>query len=440
MTKMETICILGLGYIGLPTAAMFAKHGKRVIGVDINEKVIHKLNNGEIHIQEPGLIDVVRDAILSGNLRISEKPQTADAFIIAVPTPFKKEIGKTKDGVNFKKADMSYVISAAEAILPFLDEGNLVILESTSPPRTTIDLIKPILEQSGLRAGKDFYLAYSPERVLPGKILNELVQNARVIGGVNKESSKAGKNLYATFVKGEILLTDSTTAEMTKLMENTYRDVNIALANEFSRLAEPIGFDIWEAISLANYHPRVNILQPGIGVGGHCISVDPWFLIEAEPEKTSLIRIAREVNDSQAEYIAKKVLEIIGNYNHAKSILAFGLTYKPDVDDLRESPALEVINYLIKEEVEVVYLDPYVKKDISDKFINIKNKYSDIAKSTILLLLVGHSEYTHIIPTVMKDSKNIDLIVDTINYLDKNNLDELDVVINCIGKKDDKSL
>ena len=272
--KFQKICVLGLGYIGLPTASTFATHNLQVIGVDVNPEVVETLRGGRLHIQEPGLRNVVQEALRSGNLEIHSSPKPADAFIIAVPTPFYDD----------KRADMRFVISAAEAIVPFLKPGNLVVLESTSPPRTTVDLVAPILEKSGLKAGSDFLLGYSPERVLPGQILRELIENARVIGGINLKSAEAGRDLYSVFVRGEIRLTDATTAEMVKLMENTYRDVNIAISNEFAHLSDRFGIDVWEAISIANLHPRVNILSPGPGVGGHCISVDPWFLVEAAPD------------------------------------------------------------------------------------------------------------------------------------------------------------
>lgn len=290
----EKICVLGLGYIGLPSASTFATHGMKVVGVDVNRKIVETLQNGGLHIHEPGLRTLAQAAIRSGNLSISDRPEEADAFIIAVPTPFHAD----------KSADLSYVISASEAVVPYLRAGNLVVLESTSPPRTTVDVVAPILEKSGLKAGVDFYLAYTPERVLPGQILRELIENARVIGGVDAASAQAGFDLYSTFVRGDIVLTDATTAEMVKLMENTYRDVNIAIANEFSRLADRFGVDVWEAISLANRHPRVEILRPGPGVGGHCISVDPWFLVDAAPDLANLIRMARSVNDTQPDFVA----------------------------------------------------------------------------------------------------------------------------------------
>ena len=273
--NFQKICVIGLGYIGLPTASTFATHGLRVVGVDINPHVIETLRNGNIHIYEPGLRTVVEAAVRSGNLTVSDQPEEADAFLILVPTPFYEDEYGEYEGRKYRRADLRAVTAATESIVPHLRKGNLVILESTSPPRTTVDLVQPILEKSGLKAGIDFHLCYSPERVFPGQILRELIENARVVGGVTPESAAAGCELYSIFVKGEIIATDATTAELVKLMENTTRDVNIALANEFARLAEKYGVDVWEAIDLANRHPCINIINPGPGVGGHCISVDP---------------------------------------------------------------------------------------------------------------------------------------------------------------------
>jgi UDP-N-acetyl-D-mannosaminuronic acid dehydrogenase len=333
--RFHSLCVLGLGYIGLPTASTFATNGLQVIGVDVNRRIVDVLRNGEIHIQEPGLRGLVQAAFESGKLRVAEQPEPADVFLIAVPTPIQAD----------KRADLTAVRAAARAIAPLLRPGNLVVLESTSPPRTTVDVVAPILADSGLRPGEDFWLAYSPERVLPGQILRELIENARVIGGINRASAEAGRELYAIFVRGEIVLTDATTAEMVKLMENTYRDVNIAVANEFAALAEGFGVDVWEAIALANRHPRVAVLRPGPGVGGHCISVDPWFLVESSPEATELIRQARLVNDRQPERVVRRLEAALGGLR-GKIIAALGLAYKADVDDLRESPALEVARRL----------------------------------------------------------------------------------------------
>ncbi len=359
---MKEICILGLGYIGLPTAAMFATHGYKVTGMDVNSHIIDVLNNGDIHIEEPGLKEVVTDAIQSGNLCVSSQVQPADVFIIAVPTPFKHSESGEYEGYKYKLSDMGAVTSAAEAIVPHLRKGNLVVLESTSPPKTTTDLLIPILEKSGLSAGEDFYLVYSPERVLPGQILNELVNNARVIGGITPESANVGKKVYSAFVKGEIITTDSTTAEMVKLMENTYRDVNIAIANEFALLAERMEVDVWEAISIANRHPRVRILQPGPGVGGHCIAIDPWFLVESAPDLTNLIRTSRTRNDSMPQHVVERIEGMLTGLKDP-IVACLGLTYKANVDDIRESPAVEVVKLLTEHGISVRAFDPHAKPE-----------------------------------------------------------------------------
>ena len=416
----QKICFIGLGYIGLPTASTFAIHGLKVLGVDINPNIINTLKSGEIHIHEPGLRDVVTRAIQSGNFSFSTQPEEADAFIIAVPTPFKEDVQGEYHGQRYKLADMASVTSATEAIVPHLRRGNLVIVESTSPPLTTLDLVKPILEKSGLKAGIDFYLCYSPERVLPGQILRELVENARVVGGITPESAKAGHDLYATFVRGEILETDSTTAEMVKIMENTTRDVNIAIANEFSRLAEKFGVDVWEAIRLANRHPRINILSPGPGVGGHCISVDPWFFVEAAPELTPLTYHARQVNDEQPHFVVEKVKQVLGNLKN-KRIAALGLAYKPDVDDLRESPATEVIHLLQKEGAVVKAWEPF-KPDANIKGIDFASDLETaIQDADAILLLVRHSEFVNFKPEVIASKTTARVLVDCVNGWDQEN-------------------
>jgi len=402
--RFESLCVLGLGYIGLPTASTFATHGIKVVGVDTNTQIVESLNHGQVHLFEPGLRTLVQAAIGSKNLTILGAPKKADAFIIAVPTPFKDE----------KLADLSYVISAAEAIVPFLEKGNLVILESTSPPRTTMDIVAPILEKSGLKAGADFHLAYSPERVLPGQILRELIENARVIGGIDRQSAEAGKDLYSTFVRGEIILTDATTAEMVKLMENTYRDINIAAANEFSRLATHFEVDIWEAIGIANLHPRVKILRPGPGVGGHCISVDPWFFVEAAPNLAQLIHTARQVNDEQPQFVVASLTAAAGNLQ-GKKIAALGLSYKPNVDDLRESPAIEVVKELVAAGCTVSIYEPY-KTDFSITGAITATSLSEAVKDAdIILLLVPHTQLTEIKPEEVKSLARSAVIFDTVN-------------------------
>ena len=412
--NFQKICVLGLGYIGLPTASTFATHGLKVVGVDTNPRVIETLRDGNLHIHEPGLGAVLEAALQGGNLTVSSQPEEADTFLIAVPTPFHQEAHGEYDGRQYKLADMRAVTSATEAILPHLRKGNLVVLESTSPPRTTLDLVAPILERSGLKAGSDFFLCYSPERVLPGQILRELIENARVVGGVTPESAAAGHDLYATFVKGEIIETDATTAEMVKLMENTTRDVNIAIANEFSRLAEKFGVDVWEAISLANRHPRINILNPGPGVGGHCISVDPWFLVEAAPELTPLIYHARQVNDGQPRFVMEIVERTLGTLNGRK-IAALGLAYKPDVDDLRESPATEVVHLLQEAGAQIKAWEPF-KPDADLHGIDMACTLEEaIVEAEALLLLVSHTEFRELNPEELSSKTKARIAIDTVN-------------------------
>jgi UDP-N-acetyl-D-mannosaminuronic acid dehydrogenase len=412
--NFQKICVLGLGYIGLPTASTFAAHGLKVLGVDVNPHVVETLKKGEIHIHEPGLREVVEAALQSGNLTVSSQPEEADAFLIAVPTPFHEGKYGEYDGRKYRLADMRAVTSATKAIVPYLRKGNLVILESTSPPRTTLDLIQPILEGSGLKAGSDFFLCYSPERVLPGQILRELIENARVVGGVSPESARAGRDLYATFVKGEIIETDATTAEMVKLMENTTRDVNIAIANEFSRLAEKFGVDVWEAIRLANLHPRINILSPGPGVGGHCISVDPWFFVETAPELASLIYHARQVNDEQPLFVVEKARQALGDLN-GKKIAALGLAYKPDVDDLRESPAIEVLHLLQREGAQVKAWEPF-KPDAKLKGVEMASSLdSALHYADAILLLVRHTEFVQFDPNEIASKTKARVVIDTVN-------------------------
>ncbi len=406
----EKVCILGLGYIGLPTASTLATHGLRVVGVDVNPQVIATLRNGGLHLHEPGLRTLVRAALQSGNLTVSEQPEEADAFVIAVPTPFRRRA----DNAPYPAADLSYVRAAAQAIVPHLRPGNLVVLEATSPPRTTVDVVAPILEQSGLRAGADFHLAYSPERVLPGQILRELIENDRVIGGIDPPSAAAGRDLYAAFVRGEIFLTDATTAEMVKLMENTYRDVNIAIANTFSRLADRFGIDVWEAIALANRHPRVDILRPGPGVGGHCISVDPWFLVEAAPDLTPLIATARRLNDTQPRFVVELVRRALGDL-FGRRIAALGLAYKPDVDDLRESPAIEVVHLLQAEGALVKAYEPYKTDAALEGLTLVPDLDSALEEAEVLLVLVGHRPFRDLQPSEVASRTPARLIVDTAN-------------------------
>ncbi|HDK7174812.1 TPA: UDP-N-acetyl-D-mannosamine dehydrogenase [Clostridium botulinum] len=399
------ICIIGLGYIGLPTSAMFASHGHEVIGVDVNKKVVNALNKGEIIIEEPYLDILVQAAVTSGNLKAQLKPSEADAFIIAVPTPI------TKD----KKADMTYVKAATESILPYIRKGNLVILESTSPTGTTEEVMKPILEKSGLKIGGELFLGHSPERVLPGQILMELVNNNRIIGGINRKSAEEIRNLYSTFVKGEMYLTTATTAEMCKMMENTYRDVNIALANELAKICENIGINAWEVIQLCNKHPRVNLHQPGPGVGGHCLAVDPWFIVDRVPELAKIIKLSRETNDSMPDYMANKIDDLLGNVEGKKKVTLLGITYKPNIDDMRESPIVELIELLEEKSYEISIFDPYVKEY---KYLE-KDIKTACTNSDLVVLAVNHNEFKMLPLKDMKSKMRSNFILDTRNYLDR---------------------
>ncbi|MFZ6031261.1 MAG: nucleotide sugar dehydrogenase [Chloroflexota bacterium] len=417
--NFSKVCVFGLGYIGLPYAATFATHGLRVVGVDINPKVVATLQNGGIHIHEPSLRTVVQAAVKSGNLTVSTRPEEADAFIIAVPTPFKQAEERPTNGqAADPKADMSYVTAAAEAIVPYLRRGNLVMLESTSPPRTTVDLVAPILEKSGLRAGPDFHLAYTPERVLPGQILRELIENARVLGGIDRASTEAARDLYTTFVRGQIVLTDATTAEMVKLMENTTRDINIAIANEFSRLADHFGVDVWEAIGIANLHPRINILRPGPGVGGHCISVDPWFLVEAAPTIATLIRTARQVNDGQPDFVVDLVARTAERLE-GKRIAALGLAFKPDVDDLRESPAVAICQALALRGADVKAHEPFKADAAFEGFTTTPTLDAAIQDADILLILVAHRAFKELDPQKLVAQTKARTVIDTVDICDR---------------------
>lgn len=406
--RFQSLCVLGMGYIGLPTASTFATHGLQVVGVDVNQRVLEVLRNGEIHIQEPGLRTLVQAAFRSGNLRLSEAPVPADAFILAVPTPIQAD----------KRADMAHVDRAAESIAPLLRPGNLVVLESTSPPRTTVDRLAPILERSGLRVGADLHLAYTPERVLPGQILRELIDNARVIGGVDQASAEAGRALYATFVRGDILLTDATTAELVKLMENTYRDVNVALANEFARLAERFGVDVWEALALANRHPRVQVLRPGPGVGGHCVSVDPWFLVESAPDLAGLIRQARIVNDGQPAFAAAAIARALGGLS-GRRLAALGLAYKADVDDLRESPALEVCRLLVAAGAQLTVHEPFAPQADVPGAQAAATLEQALEQAEAVILLVDHSAFRSLDPAAVAVAMPGRLALDTRGVWDR---------------------
>lgn len=397
---MDRVCVLGLGYIGLPTASVLATHGYKVIGVDVKDELINQLRNGHVHIQEPGLKTMVQAGLNSGNLIVADKPAEADAFIITVPTPILPD----------KRADLHYVEAAARSIVPCLQPGNLVILESTVPPGTTAGMFAAILQESGLDPWQDLHVVHSPERVLPGRILQELVSNDRVIGGLTPEASEQARTLYASFVQGEIYLSDAKTAEMVKLMENTYRDVNIALANEFALVAEAVGTNVWQAIEIANRHPRVNILKPGPGVGGHCIAIDPWFLVQAAPGPSQLIASARRLNDRMPEHVVEMLGTLMARIKHPR-VAVLGLAYKADVDDIRESPALTVIRWLQATGYEVNAFDPHVNE--SGLNIAVESVEQAVTDADCVLLLTDHTDFKELDPSHLGILMRHQVLLDT---------------------------
>ena len=393
------ISVFGLGYIGLPTATMFAVHGAQVVGIDVKKDAVDTINQGHIHIVEPGLEEVVKRVIDSGQLKASLVPEQSDAFLIAVPTPF----------LDNHEADLSYIKAAVTAIAPVLKKENIVILESTSPVGATETMadwfreIRPDLVFAAEDSEEcDVYIAYCPERVLPGKVMHELIENDRIIGGINRISAEKAREVYRIFVKGELLVTNSRTAEMSKLTENAFRDVNIAFANELSLICDRLNINVWELIELANHHPRVNILQPGPGVGGHCIAVDPWFIVSKTPDLAKLVNTARLINDGKPEWVKGKVREAVlslvkeGRDVKDIRIACLGLAFKPDIDDLRESPALHITRDLAKEfPGQIVAVEPNVKTlpasltGTSVKLIPL----SDALQADIIVLLVAHKEF-----------------------------------------------
>ncbi|MFC1725342.1 nucleotide sugar dehydrogenase [candidate division KSB1 bacterium] len=411
---MKRVCVLGLGYIGLPTASIFAMNGFKVLGIDVKTDIVENINNGTFNIQEPGLHTTVQAAIKSGNLKVGTSPEKADIFIIAVPTPFKKNnLGNNNIPGKSHLADLSYVQAAAEAIIPFIEKGNIIILESTSPPGTTVNFLIPILEKSGLKAGLEFFVAHCPERVLPGNILKEFLENDRIIGGIDYKSAEIAKNLYEKIVEGDIYLTDATTAEMVKLMENIYRDVNIALSNELAIISEKFNINAVEVIQLANKHPRVNLHQPGPGVGGHCISVDPWFLIEKAPELSKLMLLGRQINDDMPGYIFDKTKKLLKDIAEPK-IAILGVSYKGNVDDTRESPALKICEKFREANIDFSIFDPHVKKFHFD--INSLN--DTLEQSDLILILADHKEFKNINPDKIKNLVKTRMVFDTKNCLE----------------------
>ncbi|GKX61094.1 UDP-N-acetyl-D-mannosamine dehydrogenase [Leminorella grimontii] len=413
--SFETISVIGLGYIGLPTASAFASHKKNVIGVDVNQHAVDTINRGAIHIVEPDLDKVVKEAVEGGFLRAVTKPQPADAFLIAVPTPFKGD----------HEPDMVYVESAAKSIAPVLKKGDLVILESTSPVGATEQMAGWLAEarpdltfpQSAGEAA-DINIAYCPERVLPGRVMIELLQNDRVIGGMTPRCSERASQLYKIFLKGECVVTNARTAEMCKLTENSYRDVNIAFANELSLICDHQDINVWELIRLANRHPRVNILQPGPGVGGHCIAVDPWFIVAQNPQEARIIRTAREVNDGKPYWVLDKVKAAVadcladsGKRAAEVKIACFGLAFKPDIDDLRESPALEITHMIADWHVgQTLAVEPNVHQlpAILGNKVTLLDTAQALEQADVVVMLVDHRQFKAIAPEQVKQQWIID--------------------------------
>lgn len=414
--KINTISVIGLGYIGLPTAAMFASRGVKVIGVDISQHAVDTINAGKIHIVEPELDMLVHAAVTEGCLRATTRPEAADAFLIAVPTPFK----------GGHEPDLSYVRAAAESITPVLKKGNIIILESTSPVGTTeqmlqwMQLARPDLRfpLSAADADVDVHVAYCPERVLPGNVVHELVANDRIIGGVTARCAALAADVYRIFVRGELLHTNVRTAEMSKLAENAFRDVNIAFANELSLISDKLDINVWELISLANRHPRVNILQPGCGVGGHCIAVDPWFIVDKTPEQARLIRTAREVNDHKPEWVLTQVQEAVdariaaGRAESTLTVAMLGLAFKPNIDDLRESPALSIAEkFAATTGARLLLVEPNIDALTGPLAQHALFSVEEaVAQADILVLLVRHSDFKGIDAKLAPGATLLDIV------------------------------
>jgi nucleotide sugar dehydrogenase len=372
------ICVIGLGYIGLPTSAMFASNGCEVVGVDVTPSIVETLNRGHIHIEEPGLEDVVKKNVECGTFRASLTPEKSDVFIICVPTP-------NNDDENLS-CDLTYVLKATESIIPYVENGNVVIIESTIAPRSTEDFVKPIFEKAGLKIGQDIFLAHCPERVLPGKILFELKNNNRIVGGITPECAERAAKVYETFVEGEIIKTEAKTAELSKCMENTFRDVNIALANELTKICYKLDINVLDVINMANKHPRVNLHFPGPGVGGHCLAIDPYFIAAKSPDEAKIIRLSRDTNCSMPQFVTEKI-EMLVSYIINPKIAIFGMTYKGNVDDVRESPAIEIVERLKEKGYNVEINDPHVK---NPEYVGMEKA---VSSADIIVVLADHDEY-----------------------------------------------
>ncbi|MBU8688010.1 nucleotide sugar dehydrogenase [Priestia aryabhattai] len=416
----KKLCVVGLGYIGLPTAVMFANHGLYVHGVDVNEKAVELIKNKQLHIEENGLQERLESAVDNGHFTVATRAEEADVFIIAVPSPINQD----------KTANLNYVREATKSIVPYVRKGNLVILESTVPPRTVEDVMLPVLKETGLELGIELFVSHSPERVIPGKVFEELVNNDRIVGGINEKSSRLTVELYKTFVKGNIHVTDATTAEMVKVIENTYRDVNIAFANELAKISGKIGVNVWEAIKLANYHPRVNIHLPGPGVGGHCIAVDPWFLTELQPELAKIISLSRQTNDSMPEYTALKTKSLLDEkgIQHGR-VAVLGLAFKGNIDDMRESPSTDVLHHLDKLGVDHTAFDPHIKENKIE--CQTQSLDEAVAHADVILVLTDHNEFKELLPSAVEKHMRTKIIFDTKNCIqrDKWKAADFDVVL-----------
>lgn len=408
---IRKVCIVGLGYIGLPTAAIFASRKIQVIGVDVNEEVVNIINQGKIHIVEPDLDILVHSVVKDRYLKAQITPEEADAFIVAVPTPFKG---------SDHEPNLEYIESAAKAVAKVLKKGDLVVLESTSPVGATERMSQWLAESRKdlsfpHQKGKDsdIRIAHCPERVLPGHVIRELVENDRVIGGITEKCTQMAIDLYKVFVKGECIATNARTAEMAKLTENAFRDVNIAFANELSVLCDSLNINVWELIELANRHPRVNILQPGCGVGGHCIAVDPWFIVHQNPDEAKIIKTAREVNDDKPNFVIKKIKERVKGISQPK-IACLGLAFKPDIDDLRESPALDIVARLANEKYQILAVEPNIKElplRLQDKNVSLVCLNQALEEADVVVILVKHKEFVNIQNTVFQRKNILNFVV-----------------------------
>jgi UDP-N-acetyl-D-mannosaminuronic acid dehydrogenase len=400
---MKKICVVGLGYIGLPTAAIFARAGYDILGVDVSERVVNSLNNGDVHIEEVGLPELVKEVVQKGKLKASTTPEQADVFIIAVPTPIHED----------QTANVDYVVAATKAITPYLQKGNVVIVESTIPPRTMDDIVAPIIRKAGLDPQTDVYLAHCPERVLPGRILIELIENTRIVGGTTPVAATKAADVYRAVVTGDVLETEAVTAEMSKLMENTFRDVNIALANELAKISKRLGVNAHKVIELANRHPRVNIHQPGPGVGGHCLAVDPYFIVEKAQSESPLIQEARRINNSMPDFVVQQVETLTVNIANPK-IAVFGLTYKGNIDDVRESPAIEIYERLAHNpRFNVVAHDPHVHQDQVDFHLASFDEATQDAH--VVVILADHNEFKSLTAENLTSKMKTPVVFDTKN-------------------------